>query len=168
MQKLNFIVLCFLLMLLINLMFIVNPILSAPKLSTKEDPGSSIQFHDSRKLPKDPKPGDVWSLFTSKPWTEEEKNLIITSLSLIKEKAPGLLERATVYRPIRLYRATRLGREDVPAMTLREQHAFLIGDPFFLYKVTSNGTPSQTLFLSHELVHLSDQFGMILESEDEF
>lgn len=151
---------------------LINPIQSAP-ISTQEDLSNLIQFHDSRKLSKDPKPGDIWSLFTSKPWTEEEKNLILTSLLLIKDKSPGLFQRATVYRPIRLYRATRLGREDVPAMTLREQQAFLIGDPFFLFKGSSNfkggsnGTPSQqTLFLTHELVHLSDQFGAILEKKE--
>lgn len=88
-----------------------------------------------------------------KSWTEEERQGILRGLNRVVEKAPGLVERATAYRPVRLYRAERIGRENAAAITITKDLSLFFGDIFFY-----GDADTQTESLAHEMVHLADPF----------
>ncbi|MDV2502481.1 MAG: tetratricopeptide repeat protein, partial [bacterium] len=116
--------------------------------SAQDDWSSILEFRDVSKSSKYLHP-----LRKSKPWQEEEKQTVLKYFQLIRDRAPGLLQRAAAHRLIQVY---RIGYADNLAKTDDVYHTVFISDSFF--RDTSKDEPGSGPFhvLTHELVHLAD------------
>jgi len=99
-----------------------------------------------------------------KPWKAPEKKLFLFFFGFINSQAPGLMERATAYRPIRLYRATGL---ELPraASAFAPDNSITICDKA-IHDIADmdsfGGSAALTSHIViHELVHLADPFDQV-------
>lgn len=93
-----------------------------------------------------------------KPWTDEERAKLRAMLETIQKAAPGLMQRAVAYRPVRIYRTERLGQDDTLAGVIRPDHAIVVGDRFFKGAATPGaiGTQDSYFMLVRSVAHLAD------------
>jgi len=120
--------------------------MSVPLLSIAADPSEPLRFEDSR-IPN--------SLFSDigKPWKESERRLVLDAFAIATNKAPGLMKRATAFRPIRLYRPKGVTFTDALAVYDAYDNAILFSDGFF--RVGTDRNKAHGGFI-HELSHLAD------------
>lgn len=104
------------------------------------------------------------SEYTVKPWSEREKRKLHMYLQLIKDKLPGIVQRATAYRPILLYRATMIPSGDASAFSYN--HSITFSDTVIHSMLDPDSSPIMTHTVAHELTHLADPFNKIAWSEE--
>lgn len=93
-----------------------------------------------------------------KPWTDDERNKVRAMLDTIQKSAPGLIARAVAYRPVRVYRAERLGLDDTIAGVIRPDHSIIISDRFFAAPAAPGVVSTQDPYfmLVRDVAHLAD------------
>jgi tetratricopeptide (TPR) repeat protein len=106
----------------------------------------------------EPNTVDNFAGFTGQPWRAEEKEEIIGYLKTIQEKAPGLLRRATIYRPLKLYRQNTMGKFII-SPNLRAENAIVFTDLFFQ-------DPRELKVVVHEIAHLADSSLKVANSKE--
>lgn len=99
-------------------------------------------------------------MVVQKEWKESEKAKIIIKLKEVQKRAPGLIERATVFGKVKLYRSTYGFGENTLATAESDSNVITLMDLFF-----SVGAPTSTI--SHELTHLADP-ALVNELSDEW
>lgn len=91
-----------------------------------------------------------------KSWTADEKRRVLAALKAVQKTFPGLVMKATAYRPLRLYRIPTIGGGLV--MAVLTHNGLLVSDDFFR---TKNLFP----MMVHELAHLADGSKKLINRE---
>jgi|GEM_PF-3711163 len=100
---------------------------------------------------------------TYRPWSAGEKNAIVAAFEDAVRRAPGIMTRVTMYRPLRLYRVVDvIGRGVVLASAEGTTNGMFINDPCF---AANRDYQSVVNTFIHECVHLIDA-DLELESSD--
>ena len=113
-----------------------------------------LRFEDSRQ------PNVKYS-DTGKPWKDPEREKVLGYFAFVKEKAPGLLKRATAFRPIRVYRAKGIIYTTGGAFNDQLDNGILLPDSFFGRDAEMALRP-----LIHELAHLADLGNKVAHSPE--
>jgi len=66
-----------------------------------------------------------------KPWTAPERQRVEAAIAQLAQAAPGLVQRAGAYRPVRVFRTDRLGNEQFPVGMVVNEHVLFVADSFF-------------------------------------
>lgn len=101
------------------------------------------------------------------PWTEEDKKAFLEHWGWLQKRAPGLIQRATAYRPIRMYRvpAVKGGTRTLLARYL--DHSMSIDDRFMRELREHPGyQPHLLSAFAHECAHLHDALYHIVWSKE--
>lgn len=101
------------------------------------------------------------------PWTDADKQAFREHWERLQKRVPGLVQRVTAYRPIRLYRlaAVRGGARTLVARPL--DHSLSIDDRFMSELREHTGYQPQLLNpIAHECAHLHDAFYRISWSQE--
>jgi len=114
-------------------------------------------FHFLNELPADVK----HFKYNVQPWTEQEKAIVIQQLSMIQKYGPGLMQRATAYGPIQVYRVAdstvRTQQIRIVALAHPRHRYMVFSDRYFeYYKKGSNAKWFTFWATAHELVHIAD------------
>lgn len=88
--------------------------------------------------------------FSCKSWGVMEKEIIKNSFQEVKFLAPGLFQRAILYRPIQLFRTSHLGLDSAFAEADYIRNGIIFPDKFFQPKYEKETIS----ILIHEMVHL--------------
>jgi tetratricopeptide (TPR) repeat protein len=118
------------------------------------DLDNTVLFLDKHE----PNTVDNFGGFTGQSWRAEEKEKVIGYLKTIQKKAPGLLRRATVYRPLKLYRQNSMGKFII-SPNLRAENAIVFTDLFFQ-------DPRGLKVVVHETAHLADSSLKVANSRE--
>lgn len=112
---------------------------------------SGFQFFDARPVSPD-------APIVTKPWKPDEKAKVDAMLKTLGQQAPGLVQRATQYRPVRIFRTDTLGFEDRLVGTINAEHTILVSDRFFKTQGASGSIASTdpAFALVREVAHLAD------------
>ena len=103
----------------------------------------------------------------AKVWTKKDKAAFWYSLDMIYDRAPGLIERAVQYRPIRVYRARNPKFQKLIAMTNTQE--LFMGDWWFNPRANVTRQRRDILNmqpLAHEMFHLSEPFLSVSYSQE--
>lgn len=90
-----------------------------------------------------------YALHAAKPWTQDEQAYALGLLRTIDRMAPGLLRRATAYRPLVLYRYDGDSNSPATMTAIATHNGIYFGDEVFNQSMDA-------FMLAHELVHLID------------
>ena len=128
-----------------------EPILASSFVMPRQWAGK-IEFCDY-----DPADPHATKAIAAKVWRQSEKERILDILAFIQQKSPGLLERITMYRPLRLWRySTRsLDAGTLAALASHPHCSIGISDAVFAANKL-NEEKERTATLIHEAVHLAD------------
>ncbi len=96
--------------------------------------------------------------FIVEPWNADDKAATVKLLEEICERAPGLVDRATGDRPLRLYRVKKLD-EKVAGNYSTNEHAMRVPDSTLSKAKSNDDGAMQTVV--HELTHAADNFSQI-------
>lgn len=128
--------------------------LSSTSKSGGADWRAKVVFENDRPASLGPLP-NAFPIF--KAWTESEKSRMLACLERLHEKWPGMVERVTAERNLRLYRQARLIREALLALAAPGYNAFIVGDRAFRSAGAGDTDASELdLVTAHELIHLID------------
>jgi tetratricopeptide (TPR) repeat protein len=127
---------------------------SSSSFAAQSSLDDSILFLDKHE----PNNADNFGGFTGQSWQTEEKGKVLGYLKIIQEKAPGLLRRATIYRPLKLYRQNTMGKLII-SPNLRAENAIVFTDLFFQ-------DPHGPKIVTHEIAHLADSSLKVTNSKE--
>ncbi|MBI4388042.1 MAG: tetratricopeptide repeat protein, partial [Candidatus Omnitrophica bacterium] len=88
---------------------------------------------------------EVFSRFSGRPWTSEEKKTILDIARKIQQYSPGFVARLTAYRPVNLY---RIGESPIDAWSVPSENALVVSDGAF--------KRGPEFVIGHEFTHLLD------------
>lgn len=140
------------------------PLFGAALLSASEpQPPPGIEFHD-RYIPGaaiyKADPGVV-------PWTEEDKQAFLEHWRWLQKRVPGLTQRATAYRPLRLYRVPAVKGGARTLLSRYLDQSLSIEDRFLRELREQRGYHPQLLHqIAHECAHLHDALYRIAWSKE--
>lgn len=127
---------------------------------------ASYVFAQSSWVPyfhfKDKAPSDVAHFqYEIKPWTDQEKNIVIQQLTIVQRYAPGFMMRAIVYGPIQVYRVAdnnvRTAQIRIIALAHPRNRYMVFSDRYFQYYRKGEKTRWFVFWTTvHELVHIVD------------
>lgn len=105
-----------------------------------------------------------------KPWTAPERQRVEAAVAQLGQAAPGLVQRAGAYRPVRVFRTDRLGGEQFPVGMVVNEHVLFIADSFFAAAPSPKGaafTMRDPVFgLARAIAHLADGAGRAAGSRE--
>ena len=123
-----------------------------------------LEFHDTFKPPEVSTSGTE-HYPAAKPWTDVEKRIVRLFFGEVRKHAPGLWARATVYRPIRLYRTTKRHSNRF-AVVIPGVHALFVSDELADKFGKKESLAFSFQAVNHELAHLADPFDRISWSKE--
>lgn len=102
-----------------------------------------------------------------KAWTKKDKAAFLHYLDMIYDRAPGLIERAVQYRPVRVYRYSNPKSQNLTAIPNTQE--LILADWWFISRGNVTRQRRDILNmqpLAHEMFHLADPFASVSYSKE--
>ncbi len=140
-----------------------------PALSKELD--ARLDFRDSHTPVPLVSQSDVPKI---KPWTAKEKALVRGYFGVVQIRVPGLVDRITAYRPLRLYRSAAISDASAAAQSFSPDNSVTFFD-LGMQAIRGGGKKGEEaggLFntalasIIHELTHLVDAAGILSETTE--
>lgn len=144
--------------------------LASSHLALSQELGAKLDFRDSHT----PVPLITGRAPKVQPWTAKEKALVRAYFGVVQIRVPGLVERVTAYRPLRLYRAEAGSANSDAAEAFAPDNSVTFYDLGMqaLRAEGKKGEKAQGLrnlaiaAIIHELTHLVDAAGILSETAE--
>ena len=142
------------------ILFLCVPVLVLGGVRAEAQDGSitdAILFEDSIQE------SHKFVYYPVKPWTAGEKDIILKALSWAKPRVPGLFQRVTAYRPLKLFRTESGSSPFTVGKAMLVNNGIYFMDTLFK-DYDDYGLEGVNSTFIHELVHLADST-LIAESD---